>query len=126
MINEVASGVVPFSDCTKARQDCHTVLELGYGMMELQAAVAVEGLRPIIYGNTLPATLVGLLHACWRADPQTLPTMPRSSRPSKISSRPYPWSPSPSPEVVVHETNSTATFTLTRPGSSRLRRKRIT
>ena len=30
-VNEIATGVVPFSDCTKDNPQCHTVLNFGYG-----------------------------------------------------------------------------------------------
>jgi len=30
-VNEVATGVVPFSDCTKDNPAAHTVLNYGYG-----------------------------------------------------------------------------------------------
>jgi hypothetical protein len=39
VLNEIATGVVPYSDCTKDNPGCHTVLEMGYGRQELAAAV---------------------------------------------------------------------------------------
>ncbi|KAK9828917.1 hypothetical protein WJX72_002777 [[Myrmecia] bisecta] len=49
-VNEVATGVVPFSDCTVDNPAAHTVLEMGYGRQELAAAItpgvfATAGLR---------------------------------------------------------------------------------
>ena len=40
VLNEIATGIVPYSDCTKDNPACHTVLEMGYGRQELAAAVA--------------------------------------------------------------------------------------
>lgn len=50
-LNELATATVPFSDCTKENPEVHTVLELGYGRQELAAAVAAEGLRPMMAGT---------------------------------------------------------------------------
>lgn len=73
-VNELASGVVPFSDCTKDNPACHTVLEMGYGVQELTAAVAAEGLRPIVPAE-VPAMLTRLLGECWNANPAHRPSM---------------------------------------------------
>ncbi|CAG9460345.1 unnamed protein product [Pedinophyceae sp. YPF-701] len=70
--NEVLSGVVPFSDCTKENPAAHTVLEMGYGQQELAAAVCGEGLRPLPAASTPPA-LQALLDRCWVADPAQRP-----------------------------------------------------
>jgi serine/threonine protein kinase len=40
VLNEIATGIVPYSDCTKDNPGCHTVLEMGYGRQELAKAVA--------------------------------------------------------------------------------------
>lgn len=45
VLNEIATGVVPYSDCTKDNPGCHTVLEMGYGRQELAAAVCGTLLR---------------------------------------------------------------------------------
>uniref|UniRef100_A0A061SFA0 Protein kinase and pp2c-like domain-containing n=1 Tax=Tetraselmis sp. GSL018 TaxID=582737 RepID=A0A061SFA0_9CHLO len=74
VVNELATATVPFSDCTKDNPACHTVLEMGYGRAELAAAVASEGLRPLLRGDTPPA-LASLLEACWRLDPRERPTV---------------------------------------------------
>lgn len=64
----------PFSDCTKDNPDIHTVLEHGYGRMELATAVAAEGLRPMLPRHAPPG-LVQLLQAAWSLDPAARPTV---------------------------------------------------
>ncbi|GFR48622.1 hypothetical protein Agub_g10536, partial [Astrephomene gubernaculifera] len=72
-VNEVATGVVPFSDCTKDNPEVHTVLEMGYGRLELAAAVSAEGLRPLL-PRSCPPALAALLGACWAAQPEQRPS----------------------------------------------------
>mmetsp|Transcript_1029 Transcript_1029/g.2575 ORF Transcript_1029/g.2575 Transcript_1029/m.2575 type:complete len:622 (-) Transcript_1029:92-1957(-) len=73
-VNELATGTFPFADCTKDNPACHTVLEMGYGQAELAAAVASEGLRPLLRPDTPPA-LARLLEACWLLRPADRPSM---------------------------------------------------
>mmetsp|Transcript_35662 Transcript_35662/g.100954 ORF Transcript_35662/g.100954 Transcript_35662/m.100954 type:complete len:438 (+) Transcript_35662:245-1558(+) len=47
---------------------------MGYGQAELAAAVASEGLRPLLRPGTPPG-LVRVLEACWRLRPEERPTM---------------------------------------------------
>ncbi|KAL4434456.1 hypothetical protein ABPG75_000897 [Micractinium tetrahymenae] len=72
-LNELAAGIVPYSDCTRDNPLAHTVLEMGYGRQELAAAVAAEGLRPTLPPGTPPA-LRALLQACWAAEPAARPS----------------------------------------------------
>ncbi|KXZ48955.1 hypothetical protein GPECTOR_24g245 [Gonium pectorale] len=72
-INELATGTVPFSDCTKDNPEVHTVLEMGYGRLELAAAVAAEGLRPCL-PRRCPPGFAGLMRACWELDPAARPS----------------------------------------------------
>mmetsp|Transcript_32323 Transcript_32323/g.62144 ORF Transcript_32323/g.62144 Transcript_32323/m.62144 type:complete len:655 (+) Transcript_32323:114-2078(+) len=74
VLNEIATGIVPYSDCTKDNPGCHTVLEMGYGRQELAAAVAGDGLRPILAEDT-PPELLSLLERCWRLDPAARPSV---------------------------------------------------
>ncbi len=71
-LNELATGMVPYSDCTRDNPLAHTVLEMGYGRQELAAAVAAEGLRPTLHPGTPPA-LAALLQACWERQPEARP-----------------------------------------------------
>ena len=73
-LNELATAVVPFSDCTKESPEVHTVLEMGYGRQELAVAVAAEGLRPLMAGCAPPG-VAQLLWSCWQRDPRVRPTM---------------------------------------------------
>lgn len=73
-LNELATSLYPFSDCTKDNPDCHTVLEMGYGRQELCAAVAAEGLRPTL-PKMCPAGYSKLMRNCWQKDPALRPTM---------------------------------------------------
>eukprot|EP00775_Hariotina_reticulata_P006807 gene6807-7023_t len=72
-VNELATGVYPFSDCTKDCPDIHTVLEHGYGRQELATAVAAEGLRPRL-PKQAPTGLIDLLQAAWDLNPALRPT----------------------------------------------------
>lgn len=73
-LNELATGIYPFSDCTKDNPDCHTVLEMGYGRQELSTAVAAEGLRPILPRSCSKEYSV-LMSNCWRANPSSRPAL---------------------------------------------------
>jgi len=85
LLNEMLTGVFPFSDCTKERPGCHTVLEMGYGHQELKAAVATEGLRPTLMvtkgdddaaaASDLVARTNRLLESCWQLDPSLRPSV---------------------------------------------------
>lgn len=72
-VNELASGVFPFSDCTRDNPKAHTILDMGYGRQELAAAVVGEGLRPLQPAG-LPPALALLLDRCWAADPHERPS----------------------------------------------------
>ncbi len=72
-LNQLATGIYPFSDCTKDNPDIHTVLEMGYGRQELAAAVAAEGLRPLLPKQAPPA-YAALLNACWHTDAAQRPS----------------------------------------------------
>jgi serine/threonine protein phosphatase PrpC len=72
-INELASGTIPYSDCTRDNPLAHTILEMGYGRQELAIAVAVEGLRPTVAAGA-PPEVVALLKSCWDAVPQRRPS----------------------------------------------------
>lgn len=71
-INELATGLYPFSDCTKDNPDCHTVLEMGYGRQELAGAVAAEGLRPTLPRSS-PTGFSELMVQCWDHNPDKRP-----------------------------------------------------
>jgi serine/threonine protein phosphatase PrpC len=71
-VNEMASGRVPYSDCTRDNPLAHTILEMGYGRQELSTAVAAEGLRPTPAPGAPPA-LLRLLRQCWDALPERRP-----------------------------------------------------
>ena len=73
MLNEMATGVYPFSDCTKDNPDAHTVLEMGYGRQELAAAVVAEGLRPTL-PDVCPSIFADLIRGCWSLDPSKRPS----------------------------------------------------
>lgn len=53
--------------------EVHTVLEMGYGRLQLAAAVCAEGLRPLL-PRRCPPGFAELMRACWRADPAERPT----------------------------------------------------
>lgn len=72
-LNELATSVYPFSDCTKDNPEVHTVLEMGYGRQELAAAVATEGLRPLLPKQS-PPSYAGLINACWQLDAASRPS----------------------------------------------------
>ncbi|CAL8468340.1 g7880 [Coccomyxa elongata] len=72
-VNELATGVFPFADCTKDNPQCQTILNFGYGRQELAAAVAAEGLRPILAPDT-PRELAALLEAAWQLQPAARPS----------------------------------------------------
>ncbi|KAL4860264.1 Protein kinase and PP2C-like domain-containing protein [Chlorella vulgaris] len=72
-INELATGAIPYSDCTRDNPLAHTILEMGYGRQELAAAVAAEGLRPSLPPDVLPQ-LAELLGKCWARRPEERPS----------------------------------------------------
>ena len=72
-LNEVATGTVPFSDCSKDNPACHTVLDAGYGHQELMAAVVAEQLRPCLPAACPPAW-ARLMAACWHERPDARPS----------------------------------------------------
>lgn len=72
-LNEVATGTIPFSDCSKDNPACHTVLDAGYGHQELLAAVVAEQLRPCLPAACPPAW-AQLMHACWHEQPELRPS----------------------------------------------------
>jgi len=79
-LNEIITGVIPYSDCTKNNPACHTVLDMGYGRQELAVAVCAQGLRPL--PSTDPRVcrhpafpfLLQLLDRCWVGDPSRRPS----------------------------------------------------
>ncbi|KAG2493753.1 hypothetical protein HYH03_007975 [Edaphochlamys debaryana] len=71
-VNEMATGIVPFSDCTKDNPEVHTVLEMGYGRQELAAAVCAEGLRPLL-PRPCPPGFAALMRSCWELKPEDRP-----------------------------------------------------
>ncbi|GAX74889.1 hypothetical protein CEUSTIGMA_g2335.t1 [Chlamydomonas eustigma] len=73
-INELATAVVPFSDCIKDNPEVHTVLEMGYGRQELAAAVCAEGLRPLM-PKSCPPGFQQLLLSCWHLHPSARPSV---------------------------------------------------
>ena len=72
-LNEVATGTIPFSDCSKDNPACHTVLDAGYGHQELLAAVVAEQLRPCLPAACPPAW-APLMAACWHEQPDARPS----------------------------------------------------
>ncbi|KAG2437968.1 hypothetical protein HXX76_005583 [Chlamydomonas incerta] len=73
LVNEMATGTIPFSDCTKDNPEVHTVLEMGYGRQELAAAVCAEGLRPLL-PRSCPPGFAALMNACWAKEPRERPS----------------------------------------------------
>ncbi|KAG2450587.1 hypothetical protein HYH02_004427 [Chlamydomonas schloesseri] len=73
LVNEMATGTIPFSDCTKDNPEVHTVLEMGYGRQELAAAVCAEGLRPLL-PRACPPGFAALMNACWAKAPAERPS----------------------------------------------------
>ena len=53
---------------TQDNPEVHTVLEMGYGRQELAAAVAAEGLRPLL-PKRCPPGYAALMAACWEREP---------------------------------------------------------
>eukprot|EP00850_Spirogloea_muscicola_P023527 SM000364S13662 [mRNA] locus=s364:59070:63877:+ [translate_table: standard] len=74
LVNELATGIVPYSDRTTAEQ-AHTVIEMNYNEQSLTAAITGEGLRPVLVGpqNFGPQILESLIKRCWHADPDKRP-----------------------------------------------------
>ncbi|RVW15844.1 Protein kinase and PP2C-like domain-containing protein [Vitis vinifera] len=54
----------------------HTVLEMNYTEQQLTAAVASEGLRPVLAGleSAAPERLLSLIQRCWDVNPQNRPS----------------------------------------------------
>ncbi|KAL3150178.1 hypothetical protein ABBQ32_000038 [Trebouxia sp. C0010 RCD-2024] len=73
LLNEVATGVFPYSDCTQENPAAHTVLEMGYGRQELATAIATDGLLPLTKDDT-PASFAAMLKACWSLHPADRPS----------------------------------------------------
>lgn len=73
LLNEVATGTFPYSDCTQENPAAHTVLEMGYGRQELAAAIAADGLLPLTKDDT-PASFAAMLKACWSLHPADRPS----------------------------------------------------
>jgi serine/threonine protein phosphatase PrpC len=71
-LNEVATGTIPFSDCSKDNPACHTVLDAGYGHQELTSAVVAEKLRPCLPAPCPPAW-ARAMQACWEGQPEARP-----------------------------------------------------
>ncbi len=59
--------------------EVHTVLEMGYGRQELAAAVAAEGLRPLL-PKRCPAGYAALTAACWEREPHARPSFAEVAR----------------------------------------------
>ncbi|GMH08102.1 hypothetical protein Nepgr_009942 [Nepenthes gracilis] len=74
-INELLTGVVPYTDL-RAEAQAHTVLEMNYTEQLLSAAVASEGLRPVLAGPHLgtPENLPSLIKRCWDTNPNIRPS----------------------------------------------------
>ncbi|DBB06962.1 TPA: hypothetical protein ACH3X3_009613 [Trebouxia sp. C0006] len=72
-LNELATGIFPYSDCTQKNPAAHTVLEMGYGRQELAAAIATDGLLPLTRG-AMPLAFAALLKACWSLQPSQRPS----------------------------------------------------
>lgn len=74
-VNELLTGVVPYTDLRTEAQ-AHTVLEMKYTEQKLTAAVASEGLRPVLAGpeSGAPARLSSLINRCWDATPGSRPS----------------------------------------------------
>ncbi|PKA61467.1 Protein kinase and PP2C-like domain-containing protein [Apostasia shenzhenica] len=74
-INEVLTGVVPYTDLQAEAQAC-TVLEMSYTEQQLTTAVVSEGLRPVLpqsrFGH--PSSLLALIQKCWESDPVLRPS----------------------------------------------------
>lgn len=71
-INEMISGIPPYSDCTRDNPLAHTILEMGYSRHELAVAVAAEGLRPTLL-QSLPTDVAMVIRSGWNPDPHHRP-----------------------------------------------------
>lgn len=71
-INEMISGITPYSDCTRDNPLAHTILEMGYSRHELAVAVAAEGLRPTML-QSLPVDVAIAIRSGWNPDPRHRP-----------------------------------------------------
>lgn len=114
VMNEIAAGIVPYSDCTRDNPLAHTILEMGYGRQELAVAVAAEGLRPTLdahtnshTGNTAPVGIHGaiqkLLRSCWSASPEQRPTAAHVAGVLQDLSKLVPYSPEQSAAIQPHD-----------------------
>ncbi|KAK8959993.1 Protein kinase and PP2C-like domain-containing protein [Platanthera guangdongensis] len=72
-VNELLTGVVPYTDI-RAEAQAHTVLEMSYTEQKLTAAIASEGLRPILAQSGIPASLVALIQRSWDSTPALRPS----------------------------------------------------
>ncbi|KAK1380987.1 hypothetical protein POM88_027731 [Heracleum sosnowskyi] len=72
---ELFSGVVPYTDL-RAEAHAHTVLEMNYTEQQLTAAVASEGLRPVLAGHEsgVPQRILSMIERCWDTNPQNRPS----------------------------------------------------
>ncbi|CAI5485915.1 unnamed protein product [Closterium sp. Naga37s-1] len=75
-LNELATGVIPYSDCTTDVQ-AHTVLEMDYSEQQLAAAITTFNLRPNVPGISGPVTerLRSLIGKCWHPNINLRPSM---------------------------------------------------
>ncbi|KAK9725968.1 hypothetical protein RND81_05G180600 [Saponaria officinalis] len=73
-VNELLTGVVPYTDL-RTEAEAHTVLEMNYTEQKLVAAVASEGLRPVLASleSGVPLSLLSLITRCWDTDPNNRP-----------------------------------------------------
>jgi len=75
-LNEMATGMRPYADCSREEPGYHTVVEMGYGRMELSSAVTAKGLRPTLPpSSACPPGWLELVQDCWAADPSCRPSM---------------------------------------------------
>jgi serine/threonine protein kinase len=62
-VNEVATGVFPFSDCTKDNPHCQTILNFGYG--RCSSPGLTESLAALLGGCARRAQ-IHVWEACWK------------------------------------------------------------
>ncbi|KAK1401861.1 hypothetical protein POM88_001466 [Heracleum sosnowskyi] len=72
---ELFTGVVPYTDL-RAEAHAHTVLEMNYTEQQLTAAVASEGLRPVLAGHEsgVPQRILSMIERCWDTNPHNRPS----------------------------------------------------
>eukprot|EP01025_Chloroclados_australasicus_P015118 TRINITY_DN1719_c0_g1_i2.p1 TRINITY_DN1719_c0_g1~~TRINITY_DN1719_c0_g1_i2.p1 ORF type:complete len:819 (-),score=82.74 TRINITY_DN1719_c0_g1_i2:757-3000(-) len=73
-VNEIATKIFPYSDCTTDNPKAHTILDAGYTATELTSAVVGENLRPTLPEQS-PDRFRQLMENCWHADANYRPTM---------------------------------------------------